>query len=63
MDSPQRLVIDQTTRQCLLEFDDARVGDLQRDEVEVQQTAQPLKMYQPRVGDLGAVEVEVLQTA
>ncbi len=61
MGSPQPLVNDVTIRQCLLEFGDARIGDLRADEVEVQQTAQPLKMHQPRVCDPGGAEVDLRQ--
>ncbi len=40
MDALQRLVNDQTIRQCFLEFGDARVGDLGVVEVERLQTGQ-----------------------
>ena len=34
MDSPQRLPMDVTIRQCLLEFGDPRVADLRVDEID-----------------------------
>ena len=53
---------DITIWQCLLEFGDARVGDLGVVEMERLQTGQSRQMHQPRVGDLSLIEIERLQT-
>ena len=46
------LVRDLAVWQGLLQFGDARVGDLGVAEVELLQVRQPLEMHQSRVGDL-----------
>ena len=55
------LVLDLAVGQGLLQFGDARVGDLGFVEAEISQVGQLHKMNQPGVGDLGPAEPEHLQ--
>ena len=48
-----RLVEDLAVRKDLLQFGDARVGDLSAVEDEQIRIGQPLEVHQPCVGDLG----------
>ena len=56
-----RLLCDLAVGNCLLQFGDARVGDLGKAEVELLQIGHGLEMDQPRVSDLSGVKSERLQ--